>query len=137
MGSYAGSTAMSDDLHEDQLPPLYAALAIDGLPPFHKTVPLDEAEAGLAKIAARWITPSFDDYCRLSLFTASVAHSKVISTNCLVDISLQYCLVFSLDDLRSSGRLQHLSQRTREFRKHSSMPRQGSKVQKAQKLPPT
>ena len=99
MGSYSGSTATTDYLHEDQLPPLYASLAIEGLPPFHQTVHLDEAEAQLAKIAARWNIPSFDDYCRLSLFTASVAHSKVISTNRLVDISLQYCLVFLLDDL--------------------------------------
>lgn len=66
---------------------------------FHQTVHLNEVEAELARVAARWNIPSCHDCCRLALFMASVSHSKVISTNHLVDIFLQYCLVFLLYDL--------------------------------------
>jgi hypothetical protein len=96
---------MAPHLHKDvvedhdELPPLYASLAIEGLPRFHQSVHLDEAEAELARVVARWNIPSFHEYCHLSLFTASLGHNNVTSTDRLVDISLQYTLVFLLDDL--------------------------------------
>lgn len=86
---------------EQRLPRLYASMAIEGLPPFHQTEHLDEAEAELAKLkfAARWNIPSVEDYCRVSLFTASVGNNRVISARRLVDISLHYVLLFMVDDL--------------------------------------
>lgn len=85
---------------DHKLPPgLLASMAIEGLPPMHKSMYVHDAEKVLMKYAKGWQIISFDMYCLVGLSSGSFFHPQVMSLDQLVAISIQHTLMFFLDDL--------------------------------------
>ena len=84
---------------DNKLPPLLASMVIEGLPPIHQSMYFYDAEKVLMKHAESWQIVSFESYCVLGLFSASLLHPQIISVDRLVLISIQYALMFFLDDI--------------------------------------